>query len=72
MALDKQSKRSDSAETQSPVKAQLNLLLSLAGDGSYIAKQNCTLWNYELAAGTYVTAAISKYDIVDREVTSLS
>lgn len=72
MTLDKQSKRSDSAATQGPVKAQLNLLLSLAGDGGYIAKQNCTLWNYELGAGTYVTAAISKYDIVECKVTSLS
>ena len=69
MALDKQSKRSNSAATQSSVKAQLNLLLSLAGDGSYIAKQNCTLWNYELETGTYVTAAISKYDSVECKVT---
>ena len=54
--------RSDSDSKPSPVKYLLDHLLTLVGEGSYIAKQNCTLWNYVNEGGT---AMISKYDFVE-------
>ena len=64
IALKKQAKRgrSDSDSKPSPVKYLLDHLLTLVGEGSYIAKQNCTLWNYVNEGGT---AMISKYDFVE-------
>ena len=63
IALKKQSKRgrSDSDSKPSPIKYHLDRLLTLVGEGNYIAKQNCTLWNYVNEGGT---AVISKYDFV--------